>query len=85
MIKRVISHNGAIVTVETNKAVPIVNLSKVQRDYDPWPGVSLPRKLEKTDRKLPLETDYADDHLEEDVPQKDQDADWSILQRSRRR
>ena len=72
---RVISQNGAIVTVETDKAVLRVDQSKVRRDHDPWHDVPLPRSLEKTDKKLPLETDDADDHPEEDTLQKDQNVD----------
>ena len=39
---RVISQNGAIVTVEIDKAMLRVNQSKVRRDYDPWHDVPLP-------------------------------------------
>ena len=69
----VISQNGAIVTVETDKAILRVNQSKVRRDHDPWHDVPLPRNLEKkTDKEVPLETDDADDHAEEDTFQKEQ-------------
>ena len=47
---RVISQNGAIVTVETEKAVLRVNQSKVRRDYDPWHDVPLPRNLDKPEK-----------------------------------
>ena len=52
---RVISQNGAIVTVETDKAVLRVNQSKVRRDYDPWHDVPLPRNLDKPEKEVPLE------------------------------
>ena len=47
---RVISQDGAIVTVETDKAVLRVNQSKVRRDYDPWHDVPLPRNLDKPEK-----------------------------------
>ena len=49
---RVISQNGAIVTVETEKAVLRVNQSKVRRDYDPWHDVPLPRKTSTSQRRM---------------------------------
>ena len=52
---RAISQNGAIVTVETDKAVLTVNQSKVRRDYDPWHDVPLPRNLDKPEKDVPLE------------------------------
>ena len=52
---RVISQNGAIVTVETAKAVLRVNQSKVRRDYDPWHDVPLPRNLDKPEKDVNLQ------------------------------
>ena len=70
---RVISQNGAIVTVETDKAVLRVNQSKVRRDYDPWHDVPLPRNLDKPEKEVPLEPD---DNLEENEGPADQTADY---------
>ena len=64
---RVIFQNGAIVTVETDKAVLRVNQSKVRQDRDPWHDAPLPRNLDKPEKDVSLETDDADDHPEEDV------------------
>ena len=50
---RVISQNGAIVTVETDKAVHRRNQSKVRRDHSPWHEMPPPRSLEKTDKEVP--------------------------------
>ena len=73
---RVISQNGAIVTVETDKAVLRVNQSKVRRDYDPWHDVPLPRNLDKPEKEVPLEPDDGDEQLEEPGPQGDDVADY---------
>ena len=62
---RVISQHGAIVTVETDKAVLRVNQSKVRRDYDPWRDVPLPRNLNKPEKDVPLEPEDEPEHLEE--------------------
>ena len=66
---RVISQNGAIVTVETDKAVLRVNQSKVRRDYDPWHDVPLPRTLDKPEKEVPLEPDDDQENLEENEAQ----------------
>ena len=71
----VVSQNGAIVTVETDKAVLRVNQSKVRRDCNPWHDVPLPRNLDKPEKE-PLETDDGDDQLEEASLQKDDVADY---------
>ena len=68
---RVISQNGAIVTVETDEAVMRVNQSKVRRDYDPWHDVPLPRNLDKPEKDVPLEPDDGDEQLEEPGTQRD--------------
>ena len=73
---RVISQNGAIVTVETDKAVLRVNQSKVRKDYDPWHDVPLPRNLDKPEKDVPLELEDGDDQLEERESQKDEAADY---------
>ena len=54
--------NGAIVTVETDKAVLRVNQSKVRREYDPWHDVPLPRNLDKPEKDAP---DDEPENLEE--------------------
>ena len=58
---RVILQNGAIVTVETDKAVLRVNQSKVRRDYDPWHDVPLPRNLDKHEPPADHAADYVQD------------------------
>ena len=73
---RVISQNGAIVTVETDKAVLRVNQSKVRRDYDPWHDVPLPRNLDKPEKEVPLEPDDETENLEENEGPADQSADY---------
>ena len=73
---RVISQNGAIVTVETDKAVLRVNQSKVRRDYDPWHDVPLPRNLDKPEKDAPLEPDDEPENLEEHEGPANQDADY---------
>ena len=73
---RVISQNGAIVTVETDKAVLRVNQSKVRRDYDPWHDVPLPRTLDKPEKEVPLEPEDEPENLEENEGQADQTADY---------
>ena len=73
---RVISQNGAIVTVETDKAVLRVNQSKVRRDHDPWHDVPLPRNLDRVEKEVPLETDEAEEHPEKDTLQKNDAADY---------
>ena len=73
---RVISQNGAIVTVETDKAVLRVNQSKVRRDYDPWHDVPLPRNLDKPEKEVPLEPDDDTENLEENEGPADQAADY---------
>ena len=73
---RVISQNGAIVTVETDKAVLRVNQSKVRRDYDPWHDVPLPRNLDKPEKDVPLEPDDEPENLEEHEGTANQDADY---------
>ena len=73
---RVISQNGAIVTVETDKAVLRVNQSKVRRDYDPWHDVPLPRNLDKPEKEVPLEPDDETENLEENEGPADQTADY---------
>ena len=73
---RVISQNGAIVTVETDKAVLKVNQSKVRRDYDPWHDVPLPRNLDKPEKDVPLEPEDEPDHLEENDGPADQATDY---------
>ena len=73
---RVISQNGAIVTVETEKAVLRVNQSKVRRDYDPWHDVPLPRSLDKPEKEVPLEPDDETENLEENEGPADQSADY---------
>ena len=73
---KVISQNGAIVTVETDKAVLRVNQSKVRRDYDPWHDVPLPRNLDKSEKDVPLEPDDETEHLEEQEPPADSAADY---------
>ena len=72
---RVVSQNGAVVTIKTDKAVLRVKQSKVRRDHDPWHDVPLPRNLDKPEKDVPLKTDDVDDHPEEDVLQKDETAD----------
>ena len=69
---RVISQNGAIVTVETDKAVLRVNQSKVRRDYDPWHDVPLPRNLDKPEKDVPLEPEDEPENLEENEGPADQ-------------
>ena len=49
-----------------------------ERELSPWHDAPLPRNLEKTDKKVPLETDDADDHPEEDTLQKDQNVDYVV-------
>ena len=73
---RVISQNGAIVTVETDKAVLRVNQSKVRRDYDPWHDVPLPRNLDKPEKDVPLEPEDEPENLEENEGPADQAADY---------
>ena len=73
---RVISQNGAIVTVETEKAVLRVNQSKVRRDYDPWHDVPLPRNLDKPEKDVPLEPEDEPENLEENEGPADQVADY---------
>ena len=73
---RVISQNGAIVTVEMDKAVLRVNQSKARRDHDPWHDVPLPKNLDRVEREVPLETDGAEEHPEEDALQKNDAADY---------
>ena len=73
---RVISQNGAIVTVETEKAVLRVNQSKVRRDYDPWHDVPLPRNLDKPEKDIPLEPEDDPENLEENAEPADQAADY---------
>ena len=73
---RVISQNGAIVTVETDKAVLRVNQSKVRRDYDPWHDVPLPRTLDKPEKDVPLEPGDEPENLEENEGPADQTADY---------
>ena len=73
---RLISQNGAIVTVETDKAVLRVNQSKVRRDYDPWHDVPLPRNLDKPEKDVPLEPDDEPENLEEHDGPANQDADY---------
>ena len=73
---RVISQNGAIVTVETDKAVLRVNQSKVRRDYDPWHDVPLPRNLDKPEKDVPLEPEDELEHLEENEAPADNAADY---------
>ena len=75
---RVISQNGAIVTVETDKAVLRVNQSKVRRDYDSWHDVPLPRNLDKSEKEVPLEPDDGDEQLEEAGIQQDDAADYVV-------
>ena len=72
---RVISQNGAIVTVETDKAVLRVNQSKVRRDYDPWHDVPLPRNLDKPEKDVPLEPEDEPEYLEENEGPADKAAD----------
>ena len=59
---RVISQNGAIVTVETDKAVLRVNQSKVRRDHDPWHDVPLPRKPDRPEKDVALEPEDEQEH-----------------------
>ena len=73
---RVISQNGAIVTVETDKAVLRVNQSKVRRDYDPWHDVPLPRNLDKPEKNVPLEPEDEPEHMEENEGPADKAADY---------
>ena len=73
---RVISQNGAIVTVETDKAVLRVNQWKVRRDYDPWHDVPLPRNLDKPEKDVPLEPEDETENLEENEGPADQAADY---------
>ena len=73
---RVISQNGAIATVETEKAVLRVNQSKVRRDYDPWHDVPLPRNLDKPEKDIPLEPEDDPENLEENAEPADQAADY---------
>ena len=68
--------NGAIVTVETDKAVLRVNQSKVRRDYDPWHDVPLPRNLNKPEKDVSLKPDDEPEHLEEQEPPVDNAADY---------
>ena len=73
---RVISQNGAIVTVETDKAVLRVNQSKVRRDYDPWHDVPLPRNLDKPEKDVPLEPEDEPEQLGENEAPADNAADY---------
>ena len=75
---RVVSPNGAIVTLETDKAVLRVNQSKIRRDYDLWHDVPLPRNLDKPEKEVPLEPDDGDDRLEKASIQKDDAADYVV-------
>ena len=76
---RVISQNGAIVTVETDKAVLRVNQSKVRRDYDPWHDVPLPRNLDKPEKDVPLEPEDEPEYPEEGEEPADKAADYVLL------
>ena len=49
---------------------------KVRRDHDPWHDVPPPRNLDRPEKEVPLETDEADEHLGEDILQKDDAADY---------
>ena len=72
---RVISQNGAIVTVETDKAVLRVN-HFFRRDNDPWHDVPLPRNLDKPEKDVPLEPDDEPENPEENEGPANQDADY---------
>ena len=75
---RVILQNGAIVTVETDKALLRVNQSKVRRDYDTWHDVPLSPNLDKPEKDVPLESGDEQEHHEEHELPAENTADYIL-------
>ena len=59
---KVVSQEGAMVTVQTPKAIHRVNQSKVRRDHDEWHDVAIPLDPPKAQEKESSEANFCCEH-----------------------